>query len=70
MCNGEWEKLSIFLNMLIPKLPSPQADDLSQGIDVYKRQIRNSFLPQIIMMILLIPSFSSTSRHCSRTVTL
>ena len=28
----EWEKLSIFLNMLIPKLPSPQEDDLSQGI--------------------------------------
>lgn len=26
------EKLSIFLNMLIPKLPSPQEDDLSQGI--------------------------------------
>lgn len=30
--NPEWEKLSIFLNMLIPKLPSPQEDDLSQGI--------------------------------------
>lgn len=28
----EWEKLSIFLNMLIPKLSSPQEDDLSQGI--------------------------------------
>ena len=27
-----WEKLSIFLNLLIPKLPSPQEDDLSQGI--------------------------------------
>lgn len=30
--NPEWEKLSIFLNMLIPKLSSPQEDDLSQGI--------------------------------------
>ena len=30
--NPEWEKMSIFLNMLIPKLPSPQEDDLSQGI--------------------------------------
>ena len=30
--NPEWEKLSIFLNMLIPKLPSPQEEDLSQGI--------------------------------------
>lgn len=30
--NPEWEKLSIFLNMLIPKLPSPQEDDFAQGI--------------------------------------
>lgn len=30
--NPEWEKLSIFLNLLIPKLPSPKEDDLSQGI--------------------------------------
>ena len=30
--NAEWEKLSIFLNLLIPKLPSPATDDLSKGI--------------------------------------
>jgi type I restriction enzyme R subunit len=30
--NAEWEKLSIFLNFLIPKLPAPQEDDLSKGI--------------------------------------
>lgn len=30
--NVEWEKLSIFLNLLIPKLPSPREDDLSEGI--------------------------------------
>lgn len=30
--NAEWEKLSIFLNLLIPKLPSPREDDLSLGI--------------------------------------
>ncbi len=30
--NPEWEKLSIFLNMLLPKLPSPREDDLSIGI--------------------------------------
>jgi type I restriction enzyme R subunit len=30
--NPEWEKLSIFLNLLLPKLPSPQEDDLTQGI--------------------------------------
>ena len=28
----EWEKLSIFLNLLLPKLPSPKEDDLTQGI--------------------------------------
>jgi type I restriction enzyme, R subunit len=30
--NAEWEKLSIFLNMLIPKLPAPQEEDLAKGI--------------------------------------
>ena len=30
--NAEWEKLSIFLNFLIPKLPAPMEEDLSKGI--------------------------------------
>ena len=30
--NPEWEKLSIFLNFLIPKLPAPVDEDLSRGI--------------------------------------
>ena len=30
--NPEWEKLSIFLNFLIPKLPAPEDEDLSKGI--------------------------------------
>jgi type I restriction enzyme R subunit len=30
--NAEWEKLSIFLNFLVPKLPAPKEEDLSQGI--------------------------------------
>ena len=30
--NAAWEKLSIFLNFLIPKLPAPKEDDLSKGI--------------------------------------
>ena len=30
--NTEWEKRSIFLNFLIPKLPAPQEPDLSKGI--------------------------------------
>jgi type I restriction enzyme R subunit len=30
--NAEWEKLSIFLNFLVPKLPAPREDDLSKGI--------------------------------------
>ena len=30
--NAEWEKLSIFLNFLTPKLPAPEEQDLSKGI--------------------------------------
>jgi type I restriction enzyme R subunit len=30
--NVAWEKLSIFLNLLTPKLPAPQEEDLSKGI--------------------------------------
>jgi type I restriction enzyme, R subunit len=30
--NPEWEELSIFLNLLIPKLPAPKEEDLSRGI--------------------------------------
>ena len=46
--NAAWEKLSIFLNLLIPKLPSPQTDDLSEGIlaavdlDSYRNEAREA----------------------------
>jgi len=30
--NREWEKLSIMLNLLTPKLPAPKEEDLSRGI--------------------------------------
>src|ERR1035437_4234462 len=30
--NVAWEKLSIFLNLLTPKLPAPQEEDLAKGI--------------------------------------
>jgi type I restriction enzyme R subunit len=30
--NAEWEKLSIMLNLLTPKLPAPKEEDLSKGI--------------------------------------
>lgn len=44
--NPEWEKLSIFLNFLIPKLPAPKETDLSKGIleavdmDSYRVEVR------------------------------
>lgn len=44
--NAEWEKLSIFLTLLIPKLPSPKEDDLAEGIlnaidlDSYRAEAR------------------------------
>ena len=30
--NRDWERLSIVLNLLIPKLPAPKEEDLSKGI--------------------------------------
>ena len=30
--NADWERLSIFLNFLTPKLPAPKEEDLAQGI--------------------------------------
>jgi len=30
--NAGWEKLSIFLNLLTPKLPAPVEEDLAKGI--------------------------------------
>ena len=30
--NADWERLDIFLHLLIPKLPTPRTDDLSEGI--------------------------------------
>jgi type I restriction enzyme R subunit len=30
--NAEWEKLSIFLTFLVPKLPAPREEDLARGI--------------------------------------
>jgi type I restriction enzyme R subunit len=46
--NAGWEKLSIFLNFLIPKLPAPKEDDLSKGIleaidmDSYRVEVQAS----------------------------
>lgn len=46
--NAEWEKLSIFLNFLIPKLPAPREDDLSRGIletidmDSYRVEVKST----------------------------
>lgn len=46
--NVDWEKLSIFLNFLIPKLPAPKEEDLSRGIleaidmDSYRVEMKSS----------------------------
>jgi type I restriction enzyme R subunit len=46
--NAEWEKLNIFLNFLIPKLPAPKEDDLSKGIleaidmESYRVEVRSA----------------------------
>jgi type I restriction enzyme R subunit len=44
--NADWEKLSVFLNFLIPKLPAPKAEDPSKGVlesidmDSYRSEVR------------------------------
>ena len=46
--NADWEKLSIFLNFLIPKLPAPEEPDLAKGIleaidmDTYRAEKRST----------------------------
>ena len=46
--NASWEKLSIFLNFLIPKLPAPVEEDLSKGIlenidmESYRPEVRST----------------------------
>ncbi|MDD3554773.1 MAG: type I restriction endonuclease subunit R [Deltaproteobacteria bacterium] len=46
--NTDWEKLSIFLNFLIPKLPAPKEEDLSRGMleaidmDSYRVEVKAS----------------------------
>lgn len=46
--NADWEKLSIFLNFLVPKLPAPKEEDLAKGIletidmDSYRAEVQAS----------------------------
>ena len=46
--NTAWEKMSIFLNFLIPKLPAPVEEDLSKGIlesidmESYRLEVRSA----------------------------
>ena len=70
--NPEWERLSIFLNLLLPKLPSPQENDLSQGIldvidlESYRNEVRDTIaiaLPDEDAEIPPVPT--STSPHIS-----
>jgi type I restriction enzyme R subunit len=46
--NPAWEKLALFLNLLIPKLPSPKEEDLSKGVleaidlDSYRAEVKQT----------------------------
>ncbi len=46
--NTSWEKLAIFLNFLLPKLPAPKEEDLSRGIldaidmDSYRVEVKSA----------------------------
>jgi len=51
--SADWEKLSIFLNFLIPKLPAPKEEDLSKGIletidmDSYRVEVKAKMALQL-----------------------
>ena len=51
--NAGWEKRSIFLNFLVPRLPSPREDDLSRGIleaiDMDSYRVEKRATQQIIL---------------------
>ena len=66
-----WEERSIFLDLLIPKLPSPREDDLSRGIleaidmesyRVEKRASRSILLPDEDAMIDPVPTAGGGGR--------
>ncbi|MDE2817524.1 MAG: type I restriction endonuclease subunit R [Chloroflexota bacterium] len=51
--DAEWEKLSIFLNFLVPKLPAPPDDDISKGIleaiDMDSYRVEKQAMQEIIL---------------------
>ena len=51
--NAEWEKRSIFLNFLVPKLPAPEEEDLSKGIldaiDLDSYRVEKRAMQQILL---------------------
>ena len=50
---ADWEKLSIFLNFLVPKLPAPEEEDLSKGIletiDMDSYRVEKQAVEQIML---------------------
>ena len=69
--NAGWERRSIFLNFLIPKLPAPPDDDLSKGIldaidmDSYraeKRTMQRIVLPDEEAQIGAVPTDDASGR--------
>ncbi|MCY3668457.1 MAG: type I restriction endonuclease subunit R [Gemmatimonadetes bacterium] len=51
--DADWEKRSIFLNFLIPKLPAPEEEDLSKGIldaiDLDSYRVEKQAMQQILL---------------------
>ena len=52
--NADWEKLSIFLNMLVPKLPSPPVEDNTEelirsiDLDSYRSEMKETIRIELI----------------------
>ena len=51
--DAEWEKRSVFLNFLVPKLPAPEEEDLSKGIldaiDLDSYRVEKRAMQQILL---------------------
>ena len=51
--NEDWEKRSMFLNFLIPKLPAPEEEDLSKGvleaIDIDSYRVEKQAMQKIVL---------------------
>ena len=61
----QWEKLAIFFNLLIPKLPSPQGEDYTEGLledddlESYRAEAQQTMQIQLAVAGIIFPLIRS-----------